>query len=750
MSAAPLAERLRPGRADIVDIAFGAVLAILGVVGFRTVFAGGEELAVGVPAVLLGVALGYVLVRLRLPLLVSAAVATVVFVVLSGPVALRHHAIAGVLPSPDAVSGLADGMIDGWMRLLTTLPPAGRAGDLLAIPYLCGFAGGLLAVALAVRHPRRIYCVLPPAAILVVSVLMGTKRPASLLLQGVAFGVLTIAWVSLRHHRNRSVHRATPSRSRMVTAGGLLVVAAIGGVLVGPRLPGADADDRFVLRDEVEPPFDPLTEPSPLAAYRNYTDQDEREDEVLTVRGLPDGARIRIASMDSYSGTEWEATGSGSVLAGEYLRVGAAIPDEGLGVETEVSVEVHEPEGVWVPLAGDVTSLDFAGSRGDALDDQVRVSIQTDTAAVPARLQPGDRYTFTARFVDLPSADVLVETPLDPRFRREETAEVPPEFISRAAGWVGNQPTEYGEVLAIAEGLRTEGAYTDGGPEANPVSPPGHSLRRLLDFINVEQPFGNGEQFAAAQGLLAQSRGIPVRVVMGFVNEEGEDEVTFRGEDIEAWIEIPVAGYGWVPVDGTPPEDQLPDPLKQPRSMTENPEPQPPPPTTIPPPTSIPDELDPEEPEEEDEDEGASGGLPGWLLAAAAILAVPALLLGLPALAIVLLKRRRAERRRTRGTTVERVAGSVTELVDFSRDAGGPVPPLATRREQSRLIGEAGAVALASRADAAVFGATEPSDADVDAAWEELTATRSAMRATMDRRRRLRTAVNLTSLRRMR
>ena len=170
-------------------------------------------------------------------------------------------------------------------------------------------------------------------------------------------------------------------------------------------------------------------------------------------------------------------------------------------------------------------------------------------------------------------------------------------------------------MLAIADGLQTEGAYTDGGQEANPVSPPGHSLRRLLDFIDVEQPFGNGEQFAAAQGLLAQARGVPVRVVMGFVNEAGEDEVTFRGEDIEAWIEVPVAGYGWVAIDGTPPEDQLPDPLKQPRSKTENPEPQPPPPTTVPPPTSIPDDLDPEEPEEEDEDE-ASGGLPGWLVAA--------------------------------------------------------------------------------------------------------------------------------------
>lgn len=749
MSAETRPQRLRPSPSDLVDAAFGCALAVLGVVGFRTTFAGGEELAVGIPAVLVGAAVGYALVKLRAPLLAGVALATAAFFVLSGPIALHHRALGGFLPSPDAVSGLADGLVNGWIRLLTTLPPAGRAGDLLAIPYLCGYVGGALAVALALRYPKRALCTLPPTAVLVVSVLMGTKRPASLLLQGVVFTALTIAWVSARHHRNRAVNRGSVSRSRLATATGLLLVSAVSGVFVGPRLPGADTSDRYVLRQDVEPPFDPLTEPSPLASYRNYTDQDVREDPVLTVVGLPDGARIRIAAMDSYSGTEWEVTGDGSVVAGEYLRVGAEIPAEGLGAPTGVEVEVHRPEGVWVPLAGDVTNLDFLGPRGDVLDDEVRVSIQTDTAAVPRELVAGDRYRFTAEFVDLPAQDILVETPLDSRFRRDEgDPDLPTEFVSRGAGWARDQPTPYAEVLAVAEGLQEEGAYTDGGPEANPVSPPGHSLRRLLDFISIEQPFGNGEQFAAAQGLLARALGIPVRVVMGFVHEEGGDEVTFRGEDIEAWIEVPVAGHGWVAVDGTPPEDQLPDPMKQPRSKTENPEPQPPPPTTIPPPTSIPEELDPEEPEEEDEEEDDAAGIPGWVVAVLAAIAVPLVLLGVPALVIAALKRRRRIRRRTSGTPSERVAGSFTELVDYARDVGHPVPPRATRRELATVVGAPGAGPLADRADTAVFGPHDPSDDDVDAAWTASDDARAALAAELDRVARLRAAVNPTSLRR--
>ena len=81
--------------------------------------------------------------------------------------------------------GLADGVVNGWIRLLTTLPPAGRAGELAAVPYLCGFVGGALTVALARRYPRRVFCLLPPGLVLVASVLMGTKEPASLLLQGI-------------------------------------------------------------------------------------------------------------------------------------------------------------------------------------------------------------------------------------------------------------------------------------------------------------------------------------------------------------------------------------------------------------------------------------------------------------------------------------------------------------------------------------------------------------------------------------
>lgn len=746
MTLTEVRQRVTPSRSDAVDAAVATTLTVLGIIGFRTTFSGGEELLVGVPAVIAGALIGYVLAKLRVPLLVAAALATITFFVLSGPLALRHRAVGGILPSPDAIGGTADGVVNGWIRLLTTLPPAGQAGDLLAVPYLCGFAGGALAVGLALRYPKQPVCVVPPAAVLVASVLMGTKRPASLLLQGAVFAAVTIAWVTARHRRGRELNQARMAPPRLAMAAGLLVVGGLGGIVVGPRLPGGMDNERYVLRDEVEPPFDPLTEPSALIGFRNYTDQDGRAEEVLTATGLPAGARLRISSMDAYDGLVWRSTGSGSVVAGQYLRVGAEIPTDGLGVEHEVHVEIHRPHGVWVPLGGDVSNLSFEGADAARLDEEVRVSIQSDTAAVPTELDAGDRYTFTAKFVDLPDEEALRELPLDGRFRRGDGGEVPEEFVRLSGEWAGGAQSAYAEMNNIAEQLRTEGGYTDGGPEARPLSAPGHSLARLVPFIAVEHPFGNGEQFAAAFGLMAQARGIPARVVLGFVNEDGDDEVTFKGEDIRAWVEIPVDGLGWVPIDATPPEDQLPEPVVDPRTKTPNPEPQPPPPTTVPPPTSVPEELESEDPDEEEAEE-SGGGIPGFVVAALVGVGVPTVLVGGPIAVVLGLKSRRRRRRRRLGAPSQRLSSSFAELVDFARDAGMPLPPRSTRTEQSAMLRTAMAPALATRSDAAVFGPDEPTDAEVEQAWAELTAARSELRSTMTQSTRLRAALNLTSLR---
>ena len=740
-------ELLRTTAAERVDLVFALVLAGLAVFGFRSTFSGNEELTVGLPAVVLGVAVGFVLGKVRAPLLVSVATGVVVFFVFAGPIALHHRALAGLLPSPAAFSAAAEATITGWKNLLTTLPPAGEAGDLLTIPYLCGLASALAATALAVRYPRRSWCILPLILLLAVSVLMGTKRPASLLLQGVIFGGGLLAWMSVRYRRGRELHETSLSRRRLARAVALLTLAAAFGGIIGPRLPGADANDRYVWRDDVEPPFDPLKEPSALAGFRTYTDEDVRDDEILTVDGLPPGERVRIAMMDDYDGLVWRGSGTGTVLAGEYLRVGAQFPVDLDTDSVDMSFQIHKPQGVWLPLAGDVGSIEFVGDDRVELAEEVRVSIDTDTAALPSNVPPEVSYSIRTRFPEIPDPEELEDRALDGRFARVDgDNELPEQVISLASEWAGNAPTEHSEMEAIAEQLRMEGRYTDGGPDAQPISPPGHSLARMVYFLEPANPFGNGEQFASALALMAKARGIPARLVLGFTNRTDDTSITFKGSDIEAWVEVPVDGIGWVPVDGTPPEDQVPEVVARPRSVRENPEPQPPPPITTPPPTAVPEELEAQE-DEEEEDDGEGSGLLGLILRLATVVGIPLLLLGGPVLLILLLKRRRRKRRRNQGTPSERLSGSFDELVDYARDLAQPVPPRSTRSERAAVLASTDGRSLAHRADEAVFGPTDPNEQQIDEAWSDSERGRLAMREGLSRADRLRAAVSVTSLR---
>lgn len=727
-----------------IDLAFVVVASILAVVGFRSTFAGGEELLVGVPAVLFGVAFGVVVVQRRIELLPAVAIGAVLFVLAGGVIAIRSAALFGVLPTPGVIVGLGEGLVSGWIRLLTTVPPAGEAGSLLTIPYLVGSLGAALSTIAALRL-RGHWCALGPVAILLVSLLFGTERPAALLLHGIVLGGVLIGWVALRHDRRRTIHLGGGARRRVLTGGALVFGVALAAPIVGPNLPFADANPRFVLREQVTPPFDPLTEPSPLAGYRQYTGAEREDRRIAQVSGLPAGIPLRLAVLDEFDGLVWRATGRGDALAGRFSRVGERIPTTAEGVPIQVEIELLEPHGVWLPTVGIPTAVDLEDGRSQRA---LRVNVQTGTAAVPGGIEPRSVYRVDAVINAVPDDVELAGLPLDPRYR-EPDPDLPTEFVELAAELRGGAEAPYAKVAAMAEALRTDGAFSDGGPTATVLTPPGHSLARLARFLGSPQWVGNGEQYAAALGLLAQAEGIPVRVVMGF-RPEGSGRTTVTGGDVEAWVEIPLDGVGWVPVDATPPQDNEPDPSIRPRPRELSPEPQPPPPPPLPEARASADDLEAteteiEDPEDSDEDEDEEAGSRSWPVALLA-LGTSGLVLS-PLLAIVGVKRLRRFRRQHRGAARARAHGGWAEVLDLSRDLGRPVPSAATRREAAELVGVPPASGLAMTADAATFGAQHPSDDDLVALWREVDEVLAAARGARTPFERLRAAVNPASLR---
>ena len=751
---AEVSRTLRPAAADLVDVAFGVTLASLGVVGFRSSFGGGEQLDVGVPAVVAGAACGYAFAKLRVHLLVSAAAGAVVFFLLGGAIALRGDAAVGVLPTPAVFEGLVDGSINGWARLLTTVPPAGHAGNLLAVPYLAGFAGGLLAVAVAIALPRWPACVLPPAAVLGVSVLLGVEDPASLLLQGAVFGAATVAWLSLR---TRRIDPALVARSGRPAARGLamLGVAVVGAFAVGPNLPGADANERFLLRDRFEPPFDPSKYPSPLARFRDFHGEDPIDEPLFSVEGLPKGAVIRFAVMDDYDGYVWRASPPGTAIGGDYLRVGERIPRAAQGERATLTFEMGalaNLDSVWIPTSGSPTSITFPGGRAEALSDAFRFNRETETAASPDPLRPGDTWTVEAAFPRPPDTGRLAELPVDPSLTLAALPGASDEVAGRVAGILRSTGLEsaspWERIVAVRDALRTEGGYSDGAQPA--AVPAGHGLARLGQFLTGSQPVGNGEQFAAGLAFLARAMGVPARVVLEFHPEVSGGRVDVMAADTVAVVEVGLADVGWVPLgDPTPPEDQKPRPDDQVSRQVEVNEIQPPPPTTVPPGAPLLEEQQRQDGREEKEDTITPNGGGGVFLRVLAFASVPLSILVLPALAVVALKARRRRRRRTLGSPGTRIAAGWSEVVDLARDTGAAVPPRATRREVARFLAAEGAERLAAEADHHVFGRAEPTDDDAEAVWLSVEAVRDQLTAPLRPGDRLRAAVALTSLRRV-
>ncbi|MEV0677862.1 transglutaminaseTgpA domain-containing protein [Actinosynnema sp. NPDC050436] len=766
---------MRPGRADLADAGFLGALFALALVGFHTTYTGWAFFGAGLAGLALGVLVGFLAARLRQPMIAVAFMTLAVFFLLGGAVATRERVVGGVLPTPESVTGLADLSVNAWKQLLTTLPPVDGTGPLLVIPYILGLLCGAGGFTLARRVRASAAPVVAPLLVLASVVLLGTGEEPVVVL-GVAFALVALAWAGVRSRRSR---RSSGGLRRAATA---LVLLGVGGGLVGgigALLPGAG--HRVVLRDHVEPPFEIGVYASPLVGFRKYTkDADQLWDQTLfTVKGLPEGERVRIAALDDYDGSVWAATNGPPREVGErngFQRVGARIPATGAGREVELEVTVEaafesaEEVNAWLPGAGRATRISFEGERAASHTEQLRYNLATASAIVADRLRAGDRYTVTAV---LPPGDLPAD--LQPAGR---PAVGDLAFVrGKAQQWAGGSPNLGEKLRAVATYLRENGAYTDGGPgEAEYL--PGHGLSRMAAFFNAAKPVGNDEQYAAAYALVANHLGMPARVVLGAT--PGADGVV-RGEHVHAWVELHVADGRWLAVsDFVPDRSKRPD--RKPPQQVDNTDA-----SIVPPPNAmrLPDSLT--DAGRVDANSGRRGmvgdawQVPSWLLGVLTWAGPPVLLVVTVVGTIVLLKTRRRARRRSTGPMALRVARAWRDLVDHARDLGAKVPVGTTRLEEAEHLAHAwtpGTVVppaytwpvragaeqvpafveptaysplqlrdLARAADATVFGPGEPGEGVVAEYWQRVDGARRSMGRGLPWWRRWFGVVNLKSFR---
>jgi len=697
--------------------------------------------------------------RWRWPSFVVVLVAAAVFFAIGVPLAVPGRAINGVLPSWQGILDLGAGIAYGWKQLLTITLPVGDYQALLVPALVVLFATTLVATTIAARARFPDLAVLPPILAFLVALAFGPDEvpwPVPLALGMLATTLGFLVWHRWRRRRAsiRALARATPDAdgkpletagdaalgARTVLAGGLILTIAAGAAVAAAEVLPVSGE-RDVLRTAVQQPFDPRDYPSPLAGFRRYLREDRVGDVMLRVSGLPEGTRLRVATLDRYDGIVY-AVGSAAADAssGTFVRIPRSVDQSDVaGDPVEFEVEVAGYRGVWVPTAGAFEAIDFAGEAAADLSDAFYFNAATGTAAVLGGLSEGHGYRIRAILPEQPAPSELAEvTPGHADVPRLDA--IPEELALYLEERVRTITAPGARLAAMLEALRVDGYISHGLGEEEPVSRSGHGADRIAELVTAPRMIGDAEQYAVAATLMARQLGFPARAVFGFVPREG----VVSGEDVTAWMEVHTAQHGWVTIDPVP--DERPIPQEQPEEQSQVARP----PSIVPPPPDRPDPQGEQTPPDSTQDDpDQMDPVLEALLRAGRVIGIGLLVLAVvlaPFLVVIAAKARRRRLRRSAPTVVERISGGWDEFADAVLDHGYVAPPSATRSELAAVAGGLPSRVLAAVADRAVFAPERANPADADRVWAAVGDLRASLDLGLTRRQRLKALVSVRSL----
>jgi hypothetical protein len=701
--------------------------------------------------------------RWSAPVVVAASV--VAFLLLGVPLAVPQQSLYGVLPTLDGLWQLVSGVALGWKQLLTITLPVGNYQALLVPAFVLVLVTAVASLTAALRAKRGGLAAFGPLALFVAAIALGPDYATRPIVLSLALIVTTFVWLMWRrwYARRAAIRKlaaearstdgtgaAVPSDHRLfgartiVAAGIILAIAGAAGVAGAVYAPPTGPRD--VARSAVVQPFDPRDYVSPLAGFRRYWQPQTASEVLFSVTGLPQGGRIRIATLDTYDGVVY-SVGSEAVTSesGSFTRVPYRFDQSAVsGKRVNLDVAVAGYSGVWVPTAGQLEAVDFTGSRSATLRDQFYYNDTAGTAAVIGGLRSGDEYSLRAVLPEQPDADRIAS--LRPgaavvpgiTVLPEETEIVLDRYIEGVEG-DGNR------LAAMLAGLKADGYVSHGVGEDEPVSRSGHSADRITQLLTDQRMIGDAEQYAVTAALMARQLGFPARVVFGFapeVSATGATQVT--GDAVSAWIEVNTADYGWVTIDPNPPVREIPEELPEEPTTVSRPQ------SVIPPQSVQPDPPVDQTPQETTPDEPAPDDawlaivllvarVVGWVALGLAVLVSPFLV-------IIAAKLRRRRLRRRAATPLARISGGWQEYRDAIVDHGVDVPAAATRREVALAVGGSQPTILAAISDRAVFSPREPSVEEADKVWKAVTELSASLGAGTTRWQRLKALVSVRSL----
>ncbi|MGN8553503.1 UNVERIFIED_CONTAM: DUF3488 and transglutaminase-like domain-containing protein [Microbacterium sp. SLM126] len=790
------AARLVPNVA--VGAAFTAAVVVIAAVAAWPIYGSWHlGLLVGVSA-LVAAAIASAAYRFRWSGWIVAGALGAAFLVLGVPLAVPSR-LGGPAELVRGVGEVTAGVVLAWKDLITVELPVAAYRNLLVPALVVFLVGTCVLLLLSWRSDRWAYAAVPVAlAMTSFGLFFGRTVTSAPLVIGpltlyapleTALGAATLLacllWLAWRTHdaRVHALQRAAvssgvrvsrrPSRAdRRRTALGASMVAAALIVAVGVVPFAARGAEREVLRSAIGPEIDLSAAVSPLAEYRALFEGERADDVLFTVDSAADlPARVRLATLDAYDGEVFRSGGEGSVEAGRFVRVPSSL-DAGEGTPVKARVTIDGLDGIWMPTAGRLSSVEFSGARAASLANRFYYNAAAAAGVETAGggLQAGDAYTL--RGVEPVSPDLATAVPPG----GVDGAVAAPESLR---AWMDEHVSGTGgAALAGLVSLLRERGYLSHGLDEAPAwtesltdyqfqpSASGHSLARIDAMFsrlleretdpraeasgNYVAAVGDDEQFAVAVALMARELGFPARVVLGArLADAGPglavcDEGVCRAQDLTAWTEIHTAGGEWVPIDVTPQYADAPS-----LDVTEQRDPEV---VTEVRPDRV-EEVVPPDPVQEDSgsNDPAAGdaGLDlAWLWPVLRATGIVLLILGLalgPFLIVIGAKASRRRARRRAGSPVAQISGGWEEYVDAAVDAGREAPRTHTRSELADEFGTQAGRNLAVTADRAVFSSGDETIVDAEEYWRAVEEQRRFLARERGFWRRLVAAVSLRS-----
>ncbi|WP_149083380.1 MULTISPECIES: transglutaminase family protein [Microbacterium] len=439
-------------------------------------------------------------------------------------------AVLGIVPTPATLA-----LFQALAAAATEQIVFGSA-PLAASPGLSAALGaGFTVVAILLDH------LIAHRAAVLATVLLGVIGSLPMI---VTLGSPNLAWfvvaavvalLLFRHTARR--HPESPRRASgavAVTVGAAAIATAL---VVTPLLPvgstiagtgvGVTVDASLRLGDD-------LRQPSPV--------------EVLTVATKAEAAPyLRLTTLSRFDGRVWQPD-RGDLQSQVDGFGGAEWGEDIATAEQTTSIRVLRMSSSWLPVP--YPAIDVQG-----LGAAWRVSPENRTLFSRRGDAVGNDYTVTSLRVtptleQIRSADAARPV-ADPD---AEAVELPGIIGELAAEVTADEETDYDRLVALQNWFRTQFEYSLETPVEEGFD--GTGADAVARFL--EERSGYCVHFAGAFALMAESLGMQVRVVVGYLpgaltDEKRGDESIFSvtSDQLHSWPEVLFPGIGWVPFEPT-------------------------------------------------------------------------------------------------------------------------------------------------------------------------------------------------------